>query len=81
MDQPDLPKSVLYAASARIGGVGFDAVALETLRGLRDQLGLAIAFGLRLFDLFHGWSGQVLHSLQTAKSLGIPRTRTKRTGR
>ena len=131
MDQPDLPKSVLYATSARIGGVGLDAVALETLRGLRDQLGLAIAFGLRpastgddlsdadawlrqrqlvknlswhpvrllanlqsryyyaakkravdsvaakylhtgRFDLFHGWSGEALHSLQTAKSLGIP---------
>lgn len=131
MEQPYLPKSVLYATSARIGGVGLDAVALETLRGLRNQLGLAIAFGLRTasadddlsdadawlrqchlvknlswhpvrllanlqspyyyaakkravdsvaakylhtgrFDLFHGWSGEALRSLQTAKSLGIP---------
>jgi glycosyltransferase involved in cell wall biosynthesis len=131
MDQDYLPKSVLYATSARIGGVGLDAVALETLRGLKDQLGLAIAFGLRTssngddlsladawlrqrhllknlswhpvrllsnlqsryyyaakkravasvaakylrtgrFDLFHGWSGEALQSLQAAKSLGIP---------
>jgi hypothetical protein len=47
MDQAYLPTSVLYATSARIGGVGLDAVALETLRGLKDQLGLAIAYGLR----------------------------------
>jgi glycosyltransferase involved in cell wall biosynthesis len=131
MDQDYLPKSVLYATSARIGGVGLDAVALETLRGLKDQLGLAIAFGLRAsstsddlsptdawlsqrhlvknlswhpvrllsnlpsryyyaakkravdsvaakylrtgrFDLFHGWSGEALQSLQAAKSLGLP---------
>jgi glycosyltransferase involved in cell wall biosynthesis len=131
MDQADSPKSVLYATSARIGGVGLDAVALETLRGLKDQLGLAISFGLRTssnaanfsdadawlkkrnlvknlswhpvrllanlqsryyyaakkravdgvaakylrtrrFDLFHGWSGEALQSLLTAKSLGIP---------
>ena len=124
------PSSVLYATSARIGGVGLDAVALETLRGLKDQLGLAISFGLRTssatdnlsdadlwlkkrnlvknlswrpvrllanlqsryyyaakkravdsvaakylrtrrFDLFHGWSGEALNSLLTAKSLGI----------
>jgi hypothetical protein len=131
MDVADLPKSVLYATSARVGGVGLDAVALETLRGLRDQLGLAIAYGLRTsstgdpfsdadgwlkqsglvknlswhpvrllsnlqsryyyaakkravdsvaarylrtgrFDLFHGWSGEALQSMQVAKSLGIP---------
>jgi glycosyltransferase involved in cell wall biosynthesis len=131
MDQADSPNSVLYATSARIGGVGLDAVALETLRGLKDQLGLAISFGLRTpssadnfsetdawlkkrnlvknlswhpvrllanlqsryyyaakkravdgvaakylrtrrFDLFHGWSGEALQSLLTAKSLGIP---------
>lgn len=131
MDQAYLPKSVLYATSAHIGGVGLDAVALETLRGLKDQLGLAIAYGLRTsstgeqfstadawlsqrhlvknlswhpvrllsnlqsryyyaakkravdsvaakslrtgrFDLFHGWSGEALQSLQAAKSLGIP---------
>lgn len=47
MDQDYSPNSVLYATSARIGGVGLDAVALETLRGLKDQLGLAISFGLR----------------------------------
>jgi len=41
------PKSVLYATSARIGGIGLDAVALESLRGLKGQLGLAVAFGLR----------------------------------
>ncbi|HEX6567029.1 MAG TPA: glycosyltransferase family 4 protein [Chthoniobacterales bacterium] len=132
MEQAYLPKSVLYATSARVGGVGLDAVALETLRGLKDQLGLAIAYGLRTsptgdhpssdadawlrqrhlvknlswhpvrllsnlqsryyyaakkravdsvaakylrtgrFDLFHGWSGEALQSLQVAKSLGIP---------
>jgi glycosyltransferase involved in cell wall biosynthesis len=131
MDQAHSPNSVLYATSARIGGVGLDAVALETLRGLKDQLGLAISFGLRTsssadnfsdadawlkkrslvknlswhpvrllanlqsryyyaakkravdgvaakylrtrrFDLFHGWSGEALQSLLTAKSLGIP---------
>jgi glycosyltransferase involved in cell wall biosynthesis len=131
MDKGQLPKSVLYATSARIGGVGLDAVALESLRGLKDQLGLAISFGIRQssagdepaesdmwlrqrrlvknlswhpvrllsnlqsryyyaakkravdsvaarylrtqrFDLFHGWSGEALQSLQVAKSLGIP---------
>jgi glycosyltransferase involved in cell wall biosynthesis len=131
MDRTHSPDSVLYATSARIGGVGLDAVALETLRGLKDQLGLAISFGLRpsssadnfsdadawlkkrnlvknlswhpvrllanlqsryyyaakkravdgvaakylrtrRFDLFHGWSGEALQSLLTAKSLGIP---------
>src|ERR1700757_5128024 len=45
MDQAYLPKSVLYATSARIGGIGLDAVAMESLRGLQDQLGLAIAYG------------------------------------
>jgi glycosyltransferase involved in cell wall biosynthesis len=42
-----MPSSVLYATSARIGGIGLDAVALETLRGIRDHLGLAISFGVK----------------------------------
>ena len=46
-----LPKSVLYSTSARIGGVGLDAVAHETLRGIQPELGLAIAFGNRAPDL------------------------------
>jgi glycosyltransferase involved in cell wall biosynthesis len=41
-----MPTGVLYATSARIGGIGLDAVALETLRGIRDHLGLAISFGV-----------------------------------
>ena len=128
MEQAYLPKGVLYATSARIGGVGLDAVALETLRGLKHQLGLAIAYGLRTsstgehlsdadawlrqrhlvknlswhpvrllsnlesryyyaakkravdsvaakylrtgrFDLFHGWSGEALQSMQDRKSV------------
>jgi glycosyltransferase involved in cell wall biosynthesis len=114
-----LPAAVLYATSARIGGVGLDAVALETLRGVQDRLGLAIAYGLRTtevprkhirslaghpvrllsnlpspyyygakkitvdrvasrllasnrFDLFHGWSGEALRSLEIARERGIP---------
>ncbi len=43
----ELPASVLYATSARIGGIGLDAVALETLRGIDDRLGLAISFGVK----------------------------------
>src|SRR5260221_12365496 len=43
----EMPTSVLYATSARIGGVGLDAVALETLRGIDDRLGLAISFGVK----------------------------------
>lgn len=113
------PRHVLYATSARIGGVGLDAVAHETLRGIEGQLGLAIAYANRAkdldpgkmmslrwhpvrlfsslerkyyygakkkaldrvasrflrkgsFDLFHGWSGEALHSLRAAKELGIP---------
>jgi glycosyltransferase involved in cell wall biosynthesis len=46
-DEQEMPASVLYATSARIGGVGLDAVALETLRGIRDCLGLAISFGAK----------------------------------
>jgi glycosyltransferase involved in cell wall biosynthesis len=41
------PRSVLYATSARIGGVGLDGVAYETLRGIEDRLSKAIAFGVR----------------------------------
>jgi glycosyltransferase involved in cell wall biosynthesis len=113
------PSHVLYATSARIGGIGLDSVAHETLRGIKDRLGLAIAYANRTrdldsakivtlrwhpvrlfssldrkyyygakkkaldrvvrrylrkgsFDLFHGWSGESLLSLRTAKKLGIP---------
>ena len=112
------PRHVLYATSARIGGYGLDSVAHETLRGIQNQLGMAIAYANRAddlksgkivtlrwhpvrlfssleakyyygakkktldrvtsrllrkgsFDLFHGWSGEALLSLRTAKSLGI----------
>jgi len=41
------PRNVLYATAARIGAVGLDAVACETLRGIEDRLGKAIAFGVR----------------------------------
>ena len=43
----DKPRSVLYATSARIGGVGLDAVAYETLCGIKDRLGKALAYGVR----------------------------------
>jgi glycosyltransferase involved in cell wall biosynthesis len=43
----DKPRSVLYATSARIGGVGLDAVAYETLCGIKDRLGKAVAYGVR----------------------------------
>src|SRR5260221_13206539 len=43
----EMPTSVLYATSARIGGVGLDAVALETLRGIDDRLGLATSFRVK----------------------------------
>src|ERR1700736_3969171 len=113
------PRHVLYATSAKIGGVGLDLVAHETLRGVKDQLGMAIAYENRAsdlkpgkimtlrwhpvrlfsglerkyyygakkktldrvasrflrkgsFDLFHGWSGEALHSLRAAKELGVP---------
>jgi glycosyltransferase involved in cell wall biosynthesis len=46
-DDENMPDSVLYATSARIGGIGLDAVALETLRGIHDRLGLAISFGVK----------------------------------
>jgi len=41
MSQEHLPKSVLYATSARIGGVGLDLVAHETLKGIEPLLGKA----------------------------------------
>jgi glycosyltransferase involved in cell wall biosynthesis len=47
----DKPRSVLYATSARIGGVGLDAVAYQTLCGIKDRLGKAIAYGIRARDL------------------------------
>jgi glycosyltransferase involved in cell wall biosynthesis len=46
-----MPQSVLYSTSARIGGVGLDAVAHETLKGIQQELGLAIAYGNRAPDL------------------------------
>src|SRR4051794_33643208 len=42
-----LPQHVLYATSARIGGSGLDAVALETLRGIEPRLERALAFANR----------------------------------
>lgn len=45
------PHRILYTTSARIGGVGLDAVAHETLRGIQDQLGLAIAYANRARDI------------------------------
>ena len=45
------PRQVLYATAARIGGVGLDAVAHETLRGIQGKLGLAIAYANRANDL------------------------------
>lgn len=45
------PRHVLYATSARIGGFGLDSVAHETLRGIQNQLGLAIAYANRSDDL------------------------------
>lgn len=48
MDQPQpLPQHILYATSARIGGSGLDAVALETLRGIAPRLKKALAFADR----------------------------------
>jgi glycosyltransferase involved in cell wall biosynthesis len=48
------PRHVLYATSARIGGVGLYAVAQETLSGIKDQLGLAIAYANRSKDIQSG---------------------------
>jgi len=49
--QEGLPNSVLYAISARIGGIGLDLVAHETLRGIQPFLGKAISYGVRAPDL------------------------------
>jgi glycosyltransferase involved in cell wall biosynthesis len=118
-----LPNHLLYATSARLGGSGLDAVALESVRAAHEGgfLSRAIAFdtrrsGLRPaqvrslrwhpvrllswleseyyygakkhavdavaarelergaaeYDLFHGWSGDSVATLRTARRLGIP---------
>src|SRR5271157_5881073 len=51
MSQENLPNSVLYAISARIGGVGLDLVAHETIRGIQPFLGKAISYGVQAPDL------------------------------
>lgn len=45
----DLPHNLLYATSARVGGPGLDAVALESLRAIHawGGLGRALAYGNR----------------------------------
>lgn len=49
----DLPRHLLYATSARIGGPGLDAVALESLRAAHraDCLGKALAFENRQTEI------------------------------
>lgn len=49
----ELPRNLLYATSARIGGPGLDAVAYESLRGAHEAgcLGRALAFGNRQSDV------------------------------
>src|SRR5215471_13310231 len=51
MSQKSLPCSVLYAISARIGGIGLDLVALETIRGIQPYLGKAISYGVHAPDI------------------------------
>ena len=51
MSQENLPNSVLYAISARIGGVGLDLVAHETIRGIQPFLGKAISYGVKAPDI------------------------------
>ena len=51
MSQENLPNSVLYAISARIGGIGLDLVAHETIRGIEPFLGKAISYGVRAPDI------------------------------
>lgn len=51
MSQEHLPKGVLYATSARIGGVGLDLVAHETLKGIEPLLGKAISYGAHAPDI------------------------------
>jgi hypothetical protein len=38
------PAKVLYSTAARINGIGLDAVAHETLRGIQPTLGPALAY-------------------------------------
>ena len=49
----ELPRNLLYATSARIGGPGLDAVALESLRAAHGAgcLGKALAFGNRQTEI------------------------------
>jgi len=112
---------LLYATSARIGGSGLDAVALESLRAahragmlrralafddrqqeippelirtlrwhpvrLLSALGSEYYYGAKKhaldraaaaelarggYDLFHGWSGESLRTLRTARARGVP---------
>src|SRR5580704_17278646 len=51
MSQENLPNSVLYAISARIGGIGLDLVARETIRGIQPYLGKAISYGVKAADI------------------------------
>jgi glycosyltransferase involved in cell wall biosynthesis len=51
MLEEGLPHNVLYAISARIGGIGLDLVALETIRGIQPYLGKAISYGVRAPDI------------------------------
>jgi len=51
MSQENLPNSVLYAISARIGGIGLDLVAHETIRGIEPFLGKAISYGVKAPDI------------------------------
>jgi hypothetical protein len=51
MSQENLPNSVLYAISARIGGIGLDLVAHETIRGIQPYLGKAISYGVKAADI------------------------------
>ncbi len=112
---------MLYATSARLGGSGLDAVALESLRAahgagmlrralafddrqqeippesirtlrwhpvrLLSALGSEYYYGAKKhaldraaaaelarggYDLFHGWSGESLRTLRTARARGVP---------
>ena len=112
---------LLYATSARLGGSGLDAVALESARvaGRAGMLGRVLAFANRQgeipaarigalrwhpvrllsglgsefyygakkhaldraaarelaggrYGLFHGWSGESVRTLRTARQLGVP---------
>jgi glycosyltransferase involved in cell wall biosynthesis len=51
MSEENLPNSVLYAISARIGGIGLDLVAHETIRGIQPLLGKAISYGVQASDI------------------------------